>query len=124
MSYHADRDSARIMLNRAKLAALDDSGDMQLARVLGLPGEKFSKVHRVQAFGLSSTPPEGAHGLILSLSGRRDMAALLGIEAPSHRPRNLEPGETVLYNAHGDAVSIVKRNIRIKSARVDINPAS
>jgi phage gp45-like len=122
VSFHDDKHTARLMNTRGQLIELDDSGEIQLVKAHGLYGEKMSDVHRVQGFGLSSTPPEGSHGLLQAVGGRRDQVVVMGMEHPDHRPRDISPGETILYNAHGDTVSIIKQNIRIKSARVDVNP--
>ena len=122
MSFHDDKHAARLMNTRGELIELDDSGEIQLVKAHGLYGEQLVDVHRVQGFGLSSMPPAGSHGLIQTVGGRRDHAVIMGMEHPDHRPRNTGAGETILYNAHGDAVSIIKQNIRIKSARIDLNP--
>jgi len=122
MSFYDNKHASRLMTARGELIEVNDKGEMQMVSAHGHFGERFVDIHRVQDFGLSATPPAGAHGLLHAVGGRRDQMVVIGMEHPEHRPRNLEPGETVIYNAHGDAVSVIKSNIRIKSARVDINP--
>ena len=122
MSFFDDKHAARLMNTRGELIEIDDSGKIQLVRVHGHYGEQIAKAHRVQSFGMSAVPPKGAHGLIQAVGGRRDQAVLVGLEHPDHRPVNTGAGETIIYNAHGDAVSIVKRNIRVVSPRIDLNP--
>ena len=99
---------------RAELAApLDDSGDLQLARVLGYAGQDLTGVHRIQPFGFSSNPPVGSHGIGLPLFGLPDLAVALGLEAPGFRPRGLELGGTVLYDQNGSVVSLVNAVLTI-----------
>jgi len=119
--FPTDHFGTRTSLRRAELVEVDDSGEHQLATALGYDEERFTKIHRIQPFGMTSVPPKGAHGLVGLVNGRLDQAVLLGIEHQSHRPKNTPAGCTILYNAHGDAVSIVQQNIRIVSARIDLN---
>lgn len=122
MSYYSDRDSSRVMISRIELKETLDDGDFQRITAEGHDDEILKKIGRNMPFGLASHAPVGSIGHAISISGRRDMAWALGLEHPEHRPKNLAAGTTRIYNAHGDVVSLVERNIRIVSARVDINP--
>jgi len=118
--FPADLYSARMALRRVELREIDDSGEHQLATGLGYDDERFSRVHRIQAFGLSGVPPAGAHGLVGMVNGRLDQAVLLGIEDPGSRPRGLGGGEAVLYNQHGDVIFMYKRKIKMKTETVEL----
>jgi phage gp45-like len=104
---------SQVALFRAELQQLDDTGPLQLAKLLGYAGEQLTQVHRVQPFGLSSNPPAGAHGIGLRLRGSSDLAAVLGLELPSFRPLNTEGGGTVVYDANGSVVSLVNAVLTI-----------
>jgi hypothetical protein len=39
---------------------------------------------------------------------------------PGSRPKNIGAGETVLYNAHGDVVSIIKNKVRIVTTTYEV----
>jgi phage baseplate assembly protein V len=114
MSYHEHDDAIRSMLRRATLIDTDDAGKQQKMRVKGLAGEELKDVVRVQPYGFTSHPPAGSEGLIASLGGRSDRAMLLGVEHPQHRPAGLGPGSTAIYDQHGNIVSLVQANLRIK----------
>lgn len=86
---------------RGELADTGDSGDLQLAKVLGYAGEELTKVHRVMPFGLASRATKGSHGIGLALRGHRDLAVILGHEDPANRQKNLGEGETVIYDVFG-----------------------
>lgn len=122
--FFADRHTGRMSLLRGKLIETDDSGEFQQLKFDGLKGQRMSKIGRNLPFGFTSHSPPGSIGHFLAVSGRPDQTWALGFEHPDHRKKNLGVGHTVLYNAHGDAVSLVQQNIRIVSARVDINPTS
>lgn len=111
------RDGMRAMIIRGRLEAVEDDGDMQMMRLKGRRGEMFSGVPRVQPFGFSSNPPAGSHGLMLGLGGRHDRAMAIGVEHPASRPRNVSAGGTVIYDANGQAVSLVEHQIRLVSAQ-------
>lgn len=86
---------------RFELTDTADEGDQQILAGKGLPGEEFAKVARVQPFGFASAVPDGAHGLGVAVNGRRDEVAVLGLEVPAKRPRNLPKGVSAVYNAFG-----------------------
>lgn len=102
-----------LSLRRVSLVEADDRDTLQRLRATGLAGEEFRGVARLQHFGLSSTPPAGAEGVLLAQGGRSDRAHILGLEHPDYRPRGVEAGGTVIYDANGQAVSLVKNNLRI-----------
>jgi phage gp45-like len=52
----------------------------------------------------------------MALHGRRDLVVALGLEHPQHRPRLQTPGEHILYDAFGTAISMVKQNMRMVHA--------
>lgn len=124
MGFDADRHIGRTQILRAMLEETLDDDDFQRLKFKALKNQVPSKIGRSQSFGLTSHAPPGSIGHLLAVGGRTDTAWALGFEHPQHRPRDLGVGHTVLYNALGDAVSLVEQNIRIVSARVDINPVS
>lgn len=101
------------LMRRVSLVELDDSGSQQRLRATGLAGEEFVNVVRAQHFGLTSVPPKGAEGLLLAQGGRSDRAHILGLEHGDHRRRDVEVGGTVLYDANGQAISLVRNALRI-----------
>lgn len=108
--------NVRSQLLRASLTQVDDSGPQQMLALTGLAGQTIGQAVRSQHFGLSSVPPAGAEALILALGGGFDRAHALGVEHPQKRPTGTPAGGTVLYDAYGDAVSIVQANLRIVHA--------
>lgn len=99
-----DRDAIRAMLRRAAIVAADDSGAQQLLTLTGLAGEQLKKVVNVQPFGLSSNPPVGGQGVLLSLGGRSDRAMFFGGEHGGYRQKNLAAGAAVLYDQNGNVI--------------------
>lgn len=106
-------DAIRALLRRVSVVDVDDSGLQQLLTLQGLKSERIRNVVRSQPFGFSSVPPAGAEGLLAPQGGRSDRAHAFNLEHPDYRPRNTPLGGTVIYDAFGDAISIVEKNIRI-----------
>lgn len=103
MSHYADRDSSRVMISRAEVIDTSESEDgLALVTLHGMHGEVLKKIHRLQPFGFAYRPPAGAHGMVMSVGGRRDNAFFFGGENEAKRPRDLQVGETAYYNDHGD----------------------
>jgi phage baseplate assembly protein V len=112
MSYE-DRAAIRAMLRRASVRSVDDSGAQQRLELTGLAADALRKIVRIGEFGLASVPPAGAEGLLACLGGRSDRAMFLGGEHKDYRPTGHDPGTTILYDANGQAVSLIKNNVRV-----------
>lgn len=84
-------------VTRAKIGAVDDSGDAQTVKVEGYRAETFTEVRRSQPHGFSSNPPDGSVGEFLRL-GSSDRLVMIGAETPS-RPKDLPRGASAIYNA-------------------------
>lgn len=121
--YQNDLNIGRNVLRRIEVIEVDDSGPIQRVIVKGFEGEIMKLPLRGQYFGATGNPPPGSVGYALLASGRPEQSFFLGTEHPEHRPKNLPVGCKKIYNAHGDVVSLVEHNIRVKSARIDLNPS-
>lgn len=111
-----DRDAIRAMLRRAAIVAADDGGTQQLLDLSGLASEQLKKIVHVQPFGLSSNPPVGGEGVLLSPGGRADRAMFFGGEHKDHRPKNLPMGAVAIYDAFGDILEFVETSVRLVHA--------
>lgn len=98
---------SRTNLFRAELKETDDSGELQLGTGYGYAGEEVSGVHVVRQHGLASHAPKGSHGIGIAGSGERALVAFLGLEHQDKRPRDLKEGNTVLYDAAGNATRML-----------------
>lgn len=106
MRPYLDNSAVRVYLN-----TVDDSQPEQYVGVKGLPDETWAQVLRVQPFGLSSTPPQGSHGIGLALGGRREQMFALGVEDPKSRPTNLPQGSTALYDSSGNIMKLIGKQV-------------
>jgi phage gp45-like len=100
--YYTHRNSA----HRYLIQKVDDSGEIQLIDGNGLTDEQHTKIMRLYPHGFSSNSVQDSHMLAMGLGGRRDLLVALGGEHPDKRPKNLPSGDTILYNAAGDAIRI------------------
>lgn len=104
-------------LFRFDLTSLDDGGDQQLLGGRGVAGEELARVSRIMPHGLASSPPIGSHGIGMAINGRRDQVAVLGLEDPAKRRRNVVAGGAVLYDAAGNLVyAKMTGGVEIKAA--------
>lgn len=75
---------------------------------------------RMTEFGFSSGLPAGSDVLILSLGGDRSSQVIVATNHGSTRYGNLNPGETVIYDAQGKSVLLGKEKLTVKCAGQDI----
>lgn len=94
------------LITKTLLVSLDDSGAIQKLVLDALKDERRSNVDRFQEFGFSSNPPAGAEVIMLSLGGSRSHNVAIASEHRESRPKNLSPGEAMIYNEAGDYVKL------------------
>jgi len=101
------RERIRTMIGRCVLAAVNDSGELQVAQVT-LNERTLDDVERFGEWGLISVPPVGADGVLVFLGESASHGVLVGVESPAHRPRGGEPGESGLHTTDGTTTIRVK----------------
>ena len=106
--YPTDQHAHRNAIRRIIVKEVDDSKPQQKITASGLYSEEIKMGYRNQDFGVSSVPPIDSEGYALSLAGRTDQIFMMGTEHKDHRPTNKKPGETFLYDANGNVISMVK----------------
>ncbi|WP_439640059.1 phage baseplate assembly protein V [Nevskia sp.] len=109
----------RALASRATIARVDDAPQLQQVQVTVMAGERLTGVQRLQYFGLSAVPPAGSTCLLVSIAGSRTHCIVIGGEHES-RPRDLEPGESQLYNSGGDHVWLKNSGEMVVQSRVQV----
>ena len=87
----------RLIVTRGVVAASDDDARLQTLSLALLADEHRSKIPRLQQFGFSSRPPEGAEVLAVSVGGDRAQMMAIACDDRRTRPTGLEPGECCLW---------------------------
>jgi phage baseplate assembly protein V len=110
------------LLGIGHVTQVDDSQEIQRIQVTekaqgtGFADRVTDKVRRIMEFGFTSVPPLETEVLVLRRDGDRSQAMVVGT---SHRPsriKNLEAGDTVLYDVRGSIVKLIQAGVLIESA--------
>lgn len=101
-------DRIQAMVGKAILAAVQDSGNIQVVKVSGLADETQDGVERVQNYGVTSVPPEGGEVVLVFVGGNREHPVAIAADHGKSRPKGLKPGEVCLYSKHGQAVYLTE----------------
>lgn len=105
---------------------VDDTGDYQLFQVTeGAAGTGYKdrvtdKVIRLTEFGFSSNPPLGAQVMLLRRNGERGATIVISTAHKDSRPKNLKPGDAILYDVRGAHVLLTDTGIEIDAAGLDV----
>ncbi len=91
------RSKLALMVGRAVLAAINNSGKTQKIQVVGLYDETISGVERFQEYGLETYPYKDAEALMVFVNGNRDQGIAACVHDRRYRPKDLAEGEVVLY---------------------------
>jgi phage baseplate assembly protein V len=94
------------MIARAVLSATDDSQGVQLVQLVVLDGETRSDVERMQDYGFTSNPLDGAEAVVIFVDGDRGHGHAVKIDDRRYRPTNLQKGEVCVYNSAGAQIRL------------------
>lgn len=103
----------QLMIGRCIVQAARADGGRVLVAIDGLDGEASDQVEWAEPWGMTSVPLAGAEGVALSVMGERGHRVVLSLGDRNHRPRDLVPGETCLFDDLGNRVEIRRDRIRI-----------
>ena len=101
----------RLMIGRAVLNLVNDAGGLQTLQLSGLADETRDEVERVQNYGMSSVPLDGATVIMVAVAGVRDHLVAVAVDDPRYRPQNLQPGEVCIYTDEGDRILLKRGRI-------------
>ena len=100
-----------LIMGRAILTAIDNSGGTQKIQVTGLEGETITGIERFQEYGFESYPKKDAEVVIGFINGNRDQGIALKVHDRRYRPIDLVEGEARIYNFDGDTRISVKEGL-------------
>ncbi len=106
------------LVSRGVLKLVDDAKKFQALQVELLDGEIRDDVERVQNYGFTSVPVEGAEVVAVCVGGKRDHAVVIAVDDRQYRLRNLESGEVAVYDKTGSKF-LLKAN-----GNIEITPSS
>lgn len=103
------------MIGIGRVAVTDDSRSNQMIQVQILP-DQIIEVRRVGQYGHASVAPAGSDALVIFMAGDRQNGVVIGLENQEARPKELQPGESALYDDQGQIIYITRDGIVIKGA--------
>jgi phage baseplate assembly protein V len=125
----AERTARRVLLSlaRALVTTVNDAGGFQKVQVKLNALETIDNAPRSAEFGLTSNPPIGSDAFIVFLGGDRSNGVVLGTVHQASRPKNLQPGETMIYSQDGKYVYLTASGgivVEAKNQSVTVNDAT
>lgn len=106
------------LVSRAVLRRVDDSKRMQLVQLMALEGETRADIERVQQYGFTSVPKEGAEAVAVFPGGDRSLGFVIATDDRRYRLTGLQAGEVAIYSETGSKL-VLKTN-----GDVELTPAS
>jgi len=92
------RNRVRLMVGRAVISGVSDSGAIQTMQGQLLAGETQDKMERIQQYGFTACPHGGAEGVVVFPGGSRDHGLVIAVDDRRYRLKGLQGGEVALYD--------------------------
>lgn len=96
---------------RGQIKLVKSAAPIQQAQVDGLAGETLQDLSHLQNYGFTSNPPTGSEAVIIPLGGSTTHGVIVATEHGRFRIKNLQSGETAIYNDEGAKIVIKKGKI-------------
>lgn len=97
----------QLMVGRAIVSAVYDSEGIQKLQIETLNGVRDS-IPKFQNYGFTSFPLPGSEGLILSVGSNYEDGVCIAIDDKKNRLKNLESGESAMYDHQGQMIKVKK----------------
>jgi len=94
----------------AIIRRVDDGGDLQRMQVESIGHSVYDNVEKFEQFGFTSNPPLGLDAIIIERCGKHIIVA---IGDRKYRIKNLESGDTAIYDAHNQTIILNKDGITV-----------
>ena len=108
--------AVRMLISRAVVQRVDDSGGLQRLQIGIYADETRTDVERLQSYGFTARPLDGAEAVVARLGGRSDQAVVIAVDDRRYRVRGLEAGEVAIYSDEGDQIVLRRgRSIEVAS---------
>lgn len=106
------------LITRAIVRLVNDARQIQAVQLELLKDETHDDIERVQNYGFTSNPLEGAQAVVLHVDGRRDHSIAIVVEDRRYRLTGLAGGEVAMFDQTGTSI-VLKAN-----GDVEIAPSS
>lgn len=104
----------QLMVGRGSVKSVKDSGGLQTLQIQFNPKEVRADIERVQNFGLTSFPDDGSEAVTIFIGGNRDHGLTVAVDNRKLRPKDLNKGETCLYNSKGVKILLAEsKNVEV-----------
>jgi len=121
-----------LMIGRALITAISDESERQVVQLSLLKDEIKEDVERLQQYGFSSVPVEGAEALVAFIGGNKDHAVVISADNPSTRKKGLKAGDSCLYHkdghyillTDGDKIQVIGENIEVTGSNIKLGEAN
>ena len=116
-----------LMIARAAINSMNDvDGGYQAGQVSILDGEVRDNTVRLQDYGFTSVPLQGADAVVVFIGGNRDHGLIIATDDSRYRLQGMKNGEVALYTDEGDHIYFKRgKIIEIKcGSEIDINCAT
>ncbi|MFV2030587.1 phage baseplate assembly protein V [Neisseria sp. S1] len=96
---------------RGKITLVVSSEPIQRVQLSGLAAETLQDLEHLQEYGFASNPPAGSEAVVIPLGGNTSHGVIVCSQHGSYRIKNLNPGETAIFNHEGAKIVIKQGRI-------------
>ena len=102
-----------LLIGRAVIAAVRADGGRVELDLGQLEDEEPRDVELAEPWGFTSIPLPGAEALTLSVMGERGQRVAISMGDRRHRPRDGQPGESILFDDQGQRIGVRRDRLEL-----------
>ena len=103
------------MIGRGTVTNSEDGGPVRKLQVRIHDDELHDNVTQVQEYGFASRPLAGCDALLSFIGGDRTAGIVHGTNDQRYRPKNLQPGDVVVYDWRGNWIKLSAAGVTINT---------
>ncbi len=113
-----------LLIGRAILTTVTNSGKTQLIQVKGLKDETISDVERMQPYGFDTYPKKDMEAIILFPNGNRGLGLGIMVSDRDNRPTDLAEGDVRMWDVNGNKITFKSDQIKVEGDKLNIFSAN
>lgn len=108
-----------LMIGKAVLSVITDNSGFQTAQINLGNDNVMDDVKRVQDFGFTSFPENGAQAIVLFIGGNREHPIIIKADDVNYRP-TLSQGSSAMYNSSGIKITLIGPKAIVDASDIEL----
>lgn len=105
-----------MLVARCRITTSNDAGAVRTVQARFSADEIHDAMPQVQEYGFASRPLPECDAVVVHVSGERTQGIVIGTNDQRYRPKDLEPGDVMIYDWQGNSILLSAAGVKVITA--------